>query len=292
MARGSGRVRTPDTQPQRLIWTPVMTLGAARTPCLLLAQLNLSKNTRKGPLPPTHQAPRKPTMEVTACPPDPSACSFPSFWRADCPGAPRAHGTGEGGSTCPHIGVSLGLAAGGKAGGGVQAPGPRGTSGRDGEAREAERREQVFIRSLLAAWSWHLLRTRLSPPSTAASLGRLHRPPSGLGGKQAGDPHLAPWKHLPIIRITVELGFLSLGPQVLALNKQVPAPQVPTACFSNTPPAQPWSGSCSLVHPTVLLGHPALGARRPSVFPKLPHSRPGWFSSTPRSLLCCLSCLC
>lgn len=109
MARGSGRVRTPDTQPQRLIWTPVMTLGAARTPCLLLAQLNLSKNTRKGPLPPTHQAPRKPTMEVTACPPDPSACSFPSFWQADCPGAPRAHGTGEGGSTCPHIGVSLGL---------------------------------------------------------------------------------------------------------------------------------------------------------------------------------------
>lgn len=90
VARGSGRARTPDTQPQRLISTPVMTLGAARTPCLLPAQLNLSKNTRKGPLPPTHQAPRKPMREVTACPPHPTARSLPSCLVGRLPRCPQS----------------------------------------------------------------------------------------------------------------------------------------------------------------------------------------------------------
>lgn len=161
-------------------------------------------------------------------------------------------------------------AAGGKASGGVQTPGPRGASGGDGEAGKAEGREQVFIRSLLAAWSWHLLRTRLSPPSTAAS--PLHQPPLGLGEKRAGNPHLAPRKHLPIIRITAELGFLSLGPQVLVPNKQVPAPRVPTACFGDAPPAQLWSGSCSLVPPQSSWGTRCSGpgALQPFLNPALP----------------------
>lgn len=165
-----------------------MTLGAARTPRLLLAQLNFCKNTQKGPLPPTHQAPESPRGKPQ---PVPSRTQLSIlFGGQTAPVPPGGHGSGEGGSTVPRQGCSW-VSAGRNAQWGSSGPGASRCLRQGQRSRGRQRRGHRCSSGL----SWQLC---LIPPADVAlttkhkSLFPLHwRPGDWEETVFLNDPHLA-----------------------------------------------------------------------------------------------------